>query len=278
MTQALKAVVFDWAGTLIDHGSCAPAQTFIEVFRREGVAINVEQARAPMGMNKRDHLQAILAMPPVAEQWRQRHGADGSGADIDRMYNAFVPIQLDRIRACAELIPGVTDALQVCRQRGLKIGSSTGYNQQMAYLCVAEAKARGLEVDTVVSSDDVPAGRPEPLMIQENMRRLAIADAACVVNVDDTTAGVEAGRRACCWSIGVALSGNEVGLDAAAFAALPAEETARLGAMIAKRLFGAGADVVIGSVAQLAAALDAINQRIAEGRHPADASWRPIFF
>jgi phosphonoacetaldehyde hydrolase len=147
----------------------------------------------------------------------------------------------------------------------------------MADLCVAEAKARGLDVDAVVCSDDVPAGRPEPLMILENMRQLEISDTACVVNVDDTTAGVEAGRRADCWSIGVALSGNEVGLDAAAFAALPAKETARLGATVAKRLFGAGADAVIGSVARLPAALDAIDQRIAQGHQPSDTTWRPIF-
>ena len=29
----LKAIVFDWAGTMIDHGSRAPAIVFQEIFR-----------------------------------------------------------------------------------------------------------------------------------------------------------------------------------------------------------------------------------------------------
>ena len=32
----IKAVVFDWAGTMIDHGSRAPAIVFVEIFRRQG--------------------------------------------------------------------------------------------------------------------------------------------------------------------------------------------------------------------------------------------------
>ena len=54
---------FSWAGTLIDHGSRAPAGTFVKVYAREGVTITVAQAREPMGMNKRDHIKAVVAMP-----------------------------------------------------------------------------------------------------------------------------------------------------------------------------------------------------------------------
>lgn len=273
----LQAVVFDWAGTLMDHGSCAPARTFVEVFRGEGVAITVEQARQPMGMNKRDHLKAIVAMPEVRRRWRQAHANDGTETDIDRMYEAFLPIQLNQIRACADLIPQALEAVRTCRRRGLKIGSSTGYNRQMADLCVAEARQRGLEVDAVVCSDDVRAGRPEPLMIFENMKRFAVTQPAGVVNVDDTPAGVEAGRRAGCWSIGVALSGNETGLNAEELAALPPEEVARRGVAAGQRLFDAGADGVIGSVAQLSRMLEAIDGRMAQHHQPGDTNWRPTF-
>jgi len=278
LSEILQAIVFDWAGTLIDHGSRAPVHTFVEVFRREGVTITIEQARAPMGMNKRDHLKAIAAMPEVAERWRAAHGGDCGEADIDRMYEAFVPIQLEQIRACADLIPGATDALAECRKRGLKIGSSTGYNRQMADLCVAEAKQLGLEVDCVICSDDVTAGRPHPDMIQANMQRFGVTEPIAVINVDDTPAGVEAARRARSWSIGAARSANELGFTADELAALKPEDRTQRSEAAADRLFDAGADAVIASVAHLPQALDAIAGRLARQQQPGDASWRATFW
>ena len=37
----IRAVVFDWAGTIVDHGSCAPVKAFLEVFKRNGVTVDV---------------------------------------------------------------------------------------------------------------------------------------------------------------------------------------------------------------------------------------------
>ena len=61
MTQPLKAVVFDWAGTMIDFGSRAPVVALCRAFAAEGVTIEEAEARADMGMAKRDHIRALLA-------------------------------------------------------------------------------------------------------------------------------------------------------------------------------------------------------------------------
>ena len=45
----LQAVVFDWAGTVIDFGSQAPMGAFVELFRRHGVEIGIDEARVPGG-------------------------------------------------------------------------------------------------------------------------------------------------------------------------------------------------------------------------------------
>ena len=75
-TGPLKAVILDWAGTVVDYGSCAPAGVFVEVFARHAVPITMQQARAPMGSEKRAHIAAVAAMPEVAEAWRRdRHQA-----------------------------------------------------------------------------------------------------------------------------------------------------------------------------------------------------------
>src|SRR4051794_4003706 len=72
VTTRIRAVVFDWAGTLLDHGSAAPAAAFVAVFAAHGVAVPPEQARGPMGIDKAAHLRALLAVPEIAEVWRGR--------------------------------------------------------------------------------------------------------------------------------------------------------------------------------------------------------------
>ncbi len=69
-SNKIRAVIFDWAGTMVDYGSRAPAIVFQEIFKQEGVEISPGQAREPMGMAKREHIAAITNMPDVAERWR----------------------------------------------------------------------------------------------------------------------------------------------------------------------------------------------------------------
>ena len=90
----VKAVIFDWAGTVIDYGSLAPMGAFVETFGEFGVAISIEEARGPMGMAKRPHIVALMALPRVAEAWTKRHGHTPTDADIDAVYAAFVPKNL----------------------------------------------------------------------------------------------------------------------------------------------------------------------------------------
>ena len=70
------------------------------------------------------------------------------------------------------------------------------------------------------------------------------------------------------WSVGIAASGNGVGLDLDALAALPADERqARVDAAAAE-LQAAGAHYVIDSVADLWPVLETIGARVAAGERP----------
>ena len=109
MTQQLKAVVFDWAGTMIDFGSRAPVVALCRAFAAEGVTIEEAEARADMGMAKRDHIRALLAQPRVAQAWAAQHGAAPAEADGDRIFAAIEPMMRDAARDCADLIPGAAE-------------------------------------------------------------------------------------------------------------------------------------------------------------------------
>ena len=58
----LKAVILDWAGTTVDFGCFAPAGVFVEVFKRKGVEITMDEARGPMGLHKKDHIRTVAKM------------------------------------------------------------------------------------------------------------------------------------------------------------------------------------------------------------------------
>ncbi len=148
-TGSIKAVIFDWAGTIVDYGSIAPVLAFQEVFRREGVPIDVATARGPMGMNKRAHISAILDTAKVRSAWTAAKGAPSTEADIDRMYTAFTPIQCEKAAERGEPIPGAVDVVAYLRERGIAVGSCSGYPQEVMNHVMKAAAQRGLTVDAM---------------------------------------------------------------------------------------------------------------------------------
>src|SRR5690348_10120707 len=87
--RKLSAVVFDWAGTIIDFGSCAPMGAFVKLFRQFEIDISIDDARGPMGMAKWDHIQALGRLPRVAAQWQKRYGKPFADSDVDHLYEIF---------------------------------------------------------------------------------------------------------------------------------------------------------------------------------------------
>ncbi|MFW5753105.1 MAG: phosphonoacetaldehyde hydrolase, partial [Planctomycetota bacterium] len=67
---------------------------FVRAFAAFAVEITIEEARGPMGMAKRDHIQAVMHLPRVRDAWAKRHGRTPSEADIDRVYEVFVPLNV----------------------------------------------------------------------------------------------------------------------------------------------------------------------------------------
>src|SRR5512134_2421777 len=90
----IEAVLLDWAGTTMDFGCMAPAVVFIEVFKRKGVPITMEEARAPMGAHKRVHIQRITQLSTVRKRWTEKHGKAPTDADVESMFKDFVPLQV----------------------------------------------------------------------------------------------------------------------------------------------------------------------------------------
>ena len=225
----IEAVIFDWAGTVIDFGSRAPMAAFVETFATFGVSISIADARGPMGRAKLDHIEQIGRLPHVSEQWQQQQGGPFDAAAAQAVYESFLPRNREIVTDYATLIPGVADVAQWLSQRQIRIGSTTGYTRDIMERLLPLAAQQGFQAASLVCAGDTPTGRPTAAMMYQSFLHLGVDQCRHVIKVDDTQVGIEEGRRAGCMTVAVTATGNSMGLSEAEFAALsPAERYLRL--------------------------------------------------
>ncbi len=264
----LKAVVFDWAGTVIDFGSFAPMGVFVEAFRRFDIEVSIAEAREPMGRPKWDHIEAMLAQPRIAAAWAEKHGRTPTTQDIQAVYDIFVPLNEEVVGDYCTLVPGTVETVAALRERGLKIGSTTGYTRSIMERVLPLAAAQGYAPDNLVCAGDLPHGRPTPMNMYKCFLDLDIWPASTVVKVDDTGVGIDEGREAGCWTVGLALSGNEAGVTAEDLAALPETGRDALREKAGAALRRHRPHYIIDTVADLLPVIAEIETRMAKGERP----------
>jgi phosphonoacetaldehyde hydrolase len=257
----IRLVVLDLAGTTIDYGSRAPLAAFLDLFHRHGIELTEDEARGPMGMHKRQHIAALLALPRVERLWHETRGVAPGEADIQRLYEEFQPIQFEQLPKHADLIPGVLEAIAELRAMGCRIAATTGYPRDMTDVVLAEAARQGFVPDVTFSGSEVPAGRPAPWLALACARELGVYPMAAVVKAGDTVVDVQAGLNAGMWSLGIAATGNMLGLSLAEADALSAEARERRLVAARTTMQEAGAHAVLDSVADLPAWVDRLNRR-----------------
>ena len=264
----LQAAILDWAGTVVDFGSFAPTQIFVEAFAEFDVQVSIEEARGPMGMGKWDHIRTLCDVPAIAERYRTVFGRTPTDDDVTAIYNRFMPLQIEKIAVHSALIPGALDTLTGLRNGGLKIGSCSGYPRVVMDKVVELAAQNGYVADHVVATDETPNGRPWPAQALANVIALGIDDVAACVKVDDTVPGILEGRRAGMWTVALVCSGNALGLTWEGYRALSAEklesERQRIHALFA----GSRPHYLIDTINELPEVIADINRRLAQGEMP----------
>lgn len=249
--MTIGLVVFDWAGTLVDFGCRAPLTAFLEAFADAGVPISEATARKPMGAHKRDHVREILREPAIAAQVHAHLQREPDESLVDAIYGQFERRLLPRLPAHADPVPGATGTLRWLRDRGVRVGSTTGYTRAMMDALEPMARAAGVAPEFVICADEVPQARPAPWACFRIAERCGVFPMSRAVKVGDTPADMAEGRNAGMLCVGISESGNEVGLSPDALAALTGQERADRVATAERRLRQAGADTVLRTVAEL---------------------------
>ena len=180
--KRIECIIMDWAGSAVDYGCFAPVAAFLKAFNEIGINITMEQARRPMGMAKIDHIRELFKMDGVGEEFEKLYHRPWNEQDVTDMNAKFEEYLFASLANYTDPIPGVIDTLNELRKQGIKIGSTTGYTQAMMDVVLPNAARKGYTTDKCVTPNGLPAGRPFPYMIYQNMIDLAIPSTDCVLN------------------------------------------------------------------------------------------------
>lgn len=255
----IEAVIFDWAGTTVDYGCFAPVQAFIEVFKEFGMEVTMEETRKPMGMLKWDHIKTMLEMPRIHDLWLQAHGREVEKKDIDKMHDAFTGKLMGILDQFSDPKPYVVETIETLRKMGLKIGSTTGYTDQMMEVVTKVAKEKGYEPDFWITPNSVENyGRPYPYMVFENLKHLHVTSVHAAVKVGDTISDIKEGIAAGVSTVGIIEGSSLMGLTQEEFENLTDKEKQLCYEKVEKQYKDAGADYVISTIKELPSLIESL--------------------
>lgn len=175
--SSLKAVIFDFDGTLIDS---YPAIT---------ASVN--------------HVRGLHGLPPLSEAEVRRHVGRAPpyllehtipGGDIEANIAAYRAHHPSVLRSGTRLLPGAADALRDLQAGGLHLGICSNKpvdftRQLVAYLGVESY------LDLLLGPEDVPRPKPAPDMLRLALTRLHV-EAEQALYVGDMTVDIQTARSA----------------------------------------------------------------------------------
>ena len=175
--SAGAAYIFDFDGVLVDT-MLAHFESYREALAEVGVPLDRERFYYQAGMTGREQIRYFCQQAGVQ-------------ADADRIYarkNELAPKHQDKVTP----IPRNLELLRILRAAGCRTAIASG-SSRPSILPVMERF--GIEVDAVVSSEDVARGKPHPDLFLQAAARLGVAPESCTV-IEDSEVGIQAAQAA----------------------------------------------------------------------------------
>ncbi|MGL5821915.1 MAG: phosphonoacetaldehyde hydrolase [Sarcina sp.] len=247
----IKAVIFDWAGTTIDYGCFSPVGAFMDAFAKMGIEITIDEARKPMGKLKIDHARAILEMPRVRDEFKKIYMRDFNENDVNDLYEIFEKKLFDTLKDYVKLKPNVLYVMDTLKNKGIRIGTTTGYTKEMLDIILPIAYEEGYRPEFNIASDQVAKGRPHPCMIEENAKAFGIKDMKSIIKVGDTLVDIEEGKNAGVYTVAVVLGSSELGLTQEEVNNMDKAILKKKMNVVKRKFLEAGADYIIDDISEL---------------------------
>lgn len=179
----IRLVVLDMGGTIIQDRGDVP-ETLRSAMEHHGIRSTKEEISRWRGASKRE----VISRFATAQL--------GAGRDelIDKIHAEFTA-RLIEIYKSVPPVRGAGEAIRQLRAAGRLVAATTGFDRTIAQSIL---RRLGWESDlaAVISSDDVPMGRPAPYMIFRAMEAARIQSVAEVAVVGDTPLDLQSANNA----------------------------------------------------------------------------------
>jgi phosphonoacetaldehyde hydrolase len=262
--KKIKSVIFDLSGTLIDYGSFAPVEAMTECFKSKKIDLKENEIRMFMGVSKIDHIRLMFTIEKVKEKWIDIYGDLPDDNEIYLLHNEFKQHINRLVKKYSDPIPDAVEIVRCLKNKSVKTGITTGYSAETLKAIIPDMLNAGFMIDSFVSPDEVPYGRPYPYMCYKSAINLNSFPLWHIVKVGDTVSDILEGLNAGMWTVGVIKGGNELGN----YKCGTLESVESRIAEVRKKYFIHGAHYVIDDIYQLELILDHISRRLEDGELP----------
>jgi mannitol-1-/sugar-/sorbitol-6-/2-deoxyglucose-6-phosphatase len=177
----LKAVIFDMDGLLVDSEPLW-AEAAGEVFKLYGVSLTHEQYVATTGLRTREFVQ-----------WWFRHFNIGD-EELSRAEKRIIEIILHKVKNKARIMPGVDHIFDFFHRRQFKIGLASSSPIELIEIVVEMTGISGF-LDAVASAQELPYGKPHPMVYLDCSGALDVDPVECIC-FEDSFNGMIAAKAA----------------------------------------------------------------------------------
>jgi sugar-phosphatase len=188
----IKAVLFDMDGTLVTSDAAVE-----RAWMAWATEYGVDGVRAFEIAHGRPSEPTVRTLLPHLDE-------AGTAVAIARQ----LELQYDDLSDVAAM-PGAHELLALLDRRGLPWAVVTSADERLAK---ARLGAAGIAAPTLVTSDDVPVGKPDPAGYLRAADLLGVRPTDCLV-VEDAEAGLEAARKAGSYTAALRGLDGDVRLD-----------------------------------------------------------------
>ena len=131
----VRGCIFDLGGTIVDRYSRTPFISLKNCFQKRNILLDDKLIFKDMGMHKLDHIKEILKDPYIRVDWKNKYGKyPEKGVDELKIFEDFNKIQKLNTIDYLDIIPETERTIHYLHNRGIKIGTTTGFNKEITDL------------------------------------------------------------------------------------------------------------------------------------------------
>jgi phosphonatase-like hydrolase len=187
--MSIQLVVFDIAGTTLYDDDFVNI-AFRNAMQSSGYEVTQREVNDVMGLKKPQAIRMMLEKRMPAENITEQM--------IDDIHHVFLKNMIDFYKNDPDIreIGGASNVFRILKENGIKVALDTGFSRDITQTIIDRIgwERDGL-IDASVCSDEVPAGRPHPYMIEKIMQQLGINDVKAIAKVGDTPSDLEEGNN-----------------------------------------------------------------------------------